>query len=81
MNETAIQPKANDSDLRSGDFIKQYILCVWLKAHNQTQQNPSSNVNADEVARLQAQIHELEDKVDTLLQSLSLPGSPRPIVP
>ena len=57
----------------AGDLIK--------LQNNQAQQNSSSNVNSDEVARLQAQIHELEDQVDTLLQSLSLPGSPRPIVP
>ena len=41
----------------------------------------SSKVNSDEVARLQAEIHALEDQVDSLMQSLSLPGSPRPIVP
>ena len=48
---------------------------------NQAQQGISSNVSSDEVARLQAQIRELEDQVDTLMQTLSLPGSPRPIVP
>jgi cell division protein ZapA len=41
----------------------------------------SSNANSNEVARLQAEIHALEDQVDGLMQSLSLPGSPRPIVP
>jgi len=48
---------------------------------NQTQQSNPSNISADEVARLQAQIRELEDQVDALMQTLSLPGSPRPIVP
>ena len=47
----------------------------------QTQQNTTSNVSQDEVARLQAEIHRLEEQVDVLMQSLSLPGSPRPIVP
>ncbi len=57
----------------AGDLIK--------LQNNQAQQSSSSNVSSDEVARLQAQIRELEDQVDTLMQSLSLPGSPRPIVP
>ena len=48
---------------------------------NQTQQGSSSNVSSTEVARLQAEIHSLEEQVDTLMQTLSLPGSPRPIVP
>jgi cell division protein ZapA len=41
----------------------------------------SSNVSVDEVTRLQAEIRALEDQVDSLMQTLSLPGSPRPIVP
>jgi cell division protein ZapA len=48
---------------------------------NQTQQSHSSNMSNDEVMRLQDQIRELEDQVDSLMQTLSLPGSPRPIVP
>ena len=48
---------------------------------NQTQQSNNSNMSSDEVARLQGQIRELEDQVDALMQTLSLPGSPRPIVP
>jgi len=48
---------------------------------NQTQQGTSSNVSSEEVARLQAEIRTLEDQVDALMQTLSLPGSPRPIVP
>ena len=48
---------------------------------NQTQQSVSFNVSPDEVNRLQHQIRELEDQVDALMQTLSLPGSPRPIVP
>ena len=57
----------------AGDLIK--------LQNNQTQQSPSSNVSSDEVARLQAEIHGLKEQVDNLLQTLSLPGSPRPIVP
>jgi cell division protein ZapA len=48
---------------------------------NRSQQSTSSNMSADEVTRLQSQIRELEDQVDSLMQTLSLPGSPRPIVP
>ena len=48
---------------------------------NQTQQGVSSNVSSEEVIRLQAEIHSLEEQVDALMQTLSLPGSPRPIVP
>jgi cell division protein ZapA len=48
---------------------------------NPSQQSNSSNVSSEEVARLRDQIHELEDQVDSLMQTLSLPGSPRPIVP
>ena len=48
---------------------------------NQAQQSTNSNVSSEEVARLQAEIHGLEEQVDTLMQTLSLPGSPRPIVP
>jgi len=48
---------------------------------NQAQQSPSSTVSSAEVTRLQAEIRSLEEQVDTLMQSLSLPGSPRPIVP
>jgi len=57
----------------AGDLIK--------LQNNQTQQSSSSNVSSDEVSRLQAEIHGLEEQVDNLLQTLSLPGSPRPIVP
>ena len=48
---------------------------------NQSQQGTSSNMSSDEVTRLQSEIHALEDQVDALMQTLSLPGSPRPIVP
>ena len=48
---------------------------------NSSQQGSTSNMSSDEVVRLQGQIRELEDQVDALMQTLSLPGSPRPIVP
>ncbi|BDT79355.1 hypothetical protein PKF032_12430 [Polynucleobacter yangtzensis] len=48
---------------------------------NQMQQSTSSNVSSDEITRLQSEIRALEDQVDALMQTLSLPGSPRPIVP
>ena len=44
-------------------------------------QSTSANINSEEIARLQSEIRSLEDQVDTLMQTLSLPGSPRPIVP
>jgi cell division protein ZapA len=52
-----------------------------IKLQTQSQQRHSSSVSSDEVVRLQAEIHKLEDQVDALMQTLSLPGSPRPIVP
>jgi cell division protein ZapA len=48
---------------------------------NQSHQTSSSQVSPAEVTRLQAEIRALEDQVDALMQTLSLPGSPRPIVP
>ncbi len=57
----------------AGDLIK--------LQNTATQSNHSSNVSPDELARLQAEIRTLEDQVDSLMQTLSLPGSPRPIVP
>ncbi len=57
----------------AGDLIK--------LQNNQSQQSSAVNVNPDQVAQLQAEIRRLEDQVDTLMQTLSLPGSPRPIVP
>jgi cell division protein ZapA len=57
----------------AGDLIK--------LQNNQSQQSSAVNVNPDQVVQLQAEIRRLEDQVDTLMQTLSLPGSPRPIVP
>ena len=57
----------------AGDLIK--------LQNNQSQQSSAVNVNPDQVVQLQAEIRRLEDQVDTLIQTLSLPGSPRPIVP
>ena len=42
---------------------------------------PSAGMASEDVSRLQAEIHALESQVDALMQTLSLPGSPRPIVP
>ena len=57
----------------AGDFI--------TLQKNQSPQNASSNVSSEEVARLHEEIRNLEEQVDVLMQTLSLPGSPRPIVP
>jgi cell division protein ZapA len=60
----------------AGDLIK-----LQASPPQTPAQSASSNANPDEIARLQNEIHSLEDQVDALMQSLSLPGSPRPIVP
>ena len=57
----------------AGDLIK--------LQNNSTQSSTASSVSPDELTRLQAEIRTLEDQVDSLMQTLSLPGSPRPIVP
>ena len=60
----------------AGDLIK-----LQTASQNAPVQSTSSNSDSDEIARLQKEIHSLEDQVDALMQTLSLPGSPRPIVP
>jgi len=56
---------------------------ITLQATSQATELPSatSGVNTQEVAQLKAEIRSLEEQVDTLMQTLSLPGSPRLIVP
>ncbi|CAM3810968.1 Cell division protein ZapA [Polynucleobacter antarcticus] len=46
-----------------------------------TAQSTALNSSPEEITQLQNEIRALEDQVDTLMQTLSLPGSPRPIVP
>jgi cell division protein ZapA len=60
----------------AGDLIQLQTTSQQIPA-----QSTSSHSNPEEIARLQSEIHTLEDQVDALMQSLSLPGSPRPIVP
>jgi cell division protein ZapA len=60
----------------AGDLIK-----LQLASQQTPQENVSSHSNPEEIARLQNEIHTLEEQVDALMQTLSLPGSPRPIVP
>ncbi|MEY4060193.1 MAG: hypothetical protein RL551_1449 [Pseudomonadota bacterium] len=60
----------------AGDLIK-----LQTASHQASLQSATSNSDSEEVARLQKEIHSLEDQVDALMQTLSLPGSPRPIVP
>ena len=57
----------------AGDLIK--------LQNSTTQSSQSPSISPDEFARLQGEIQRLEDQVDSLMQTLSLPGSPRPIVP
>jgi len=60
----------------AGDLIK-----LQTMPQQTTASSTSSNMDREEIARLQNEIHSLEDQVDALMQTLSLPGSPRPIVP
>jgi len=60
----------------AGDLIK-----AQSTETNTPAQNTSSNLNSEEVSRLHDEIRSLEEQVDVLMQTLSLPGSPRPIVP
>jgi cell division protein ZapA len=60
----------------AGDLIK-----LQTASQHASSQSTASHSNSDEIARLQNEIHTLEDQVDALMQTLSLPGSPRPIVP
>jgi len=60
----------------AGDLIKLQTTSQQIPA-----QSMLPNSNPEEIARLQSEIHTLEDQVDALMQTLSLPGSPRPIVP
>jgi len=60
----------------AGDLIQ-----LQTTSQNNPAQSTSSHSSPEEIARLQSEIHTLEDQVDALMQSLSLPGSPRPIVP
>ena len=60
----------------AGDLISSKRLASDTVAQLSTQ---SAAIHPGEVARLEAEIHGLELQVDALLQTLSLPGSPRPI--
>lgn len=60
----------------AGDLIKLQTASQLASA-----QSISSNSNSEEITRLQNEIYALEDQVDALMQTLSLPGSPRPIAP
>ena len=52
-----------------------------IKAQTTFNPTDSSIMSSEEVTRLQEEIRSLEHQVDALMQTLSLPGSPRPIVP
>jgi cell division protein ZapA len=60
----------------AGDLIKLQAAPQQMAASSSP-----SHVDTDEILRLRNEIHSLEDQVDALMQTLSLPGSPRPIVP
>ena len=60
----------------AGDLIK-----LQTSAQLASVQSGSSSSHSEEITRLQNEIYALEDQVDALMQTLSLPGSPRPIAP
>lgn len=60
----------------AGDLISSKRMAADTAAQLVVQ---SASVHPDEVARLEGEIQNLELQVDALLQTLSLPGSPRPI--
>lgn len=57
------------------------LIALQTATQHTTAQSNSSSIDSAEITRLQREIHALEDQVDALMHSLSLPGSPRPIVP
>jgi len=60
----------------AGDLIK-----LQTASQTITPSSTSSNTDSEEIVRLQNEIYRLEDQVNELMQTLSLPGSPRPIAP
>ena len=55
---------------------------IQLQAENSSAPTTiSAQADNHEISQLKAEIQLLEDQVDSLMQTLSLPGSPRPIVP
>jgi cell division protein ZapA len=60
----------------AGDLISSQRAAAEAAAQLSAQ---SAAIHPEEVIRLEGEIKELEMQVDALLQTLSLPGSPRPI--
>ena len=60
----------------AGDLISSQRAAAEAAAQLSVQ---SAAIHPEEVIRLEGEIKELEMQVDVLLQTLSLPGSPRPI--
>lgn len=60
----------------AGDLISSQRAAAEAAAQLSVQ---SAAIHPEEVIRLEGEIKELEMQVDALLQTLSLPGSPRPI--
>ena len=57
------------------------LIALQTATQHSSAQSNSANMDSEEMIRLQHEIHALENQVDALMQNLSLPGSPRPIVP
>ena len=57
------------------------LITLQAASINHSASATSSHVDSEEISKLQEEIRSLEDQVDSLMQTLSLPGSPRPIVP
>lgn len=57
------------------------LIALQTASQHTSAQSNSANMDSEEMIRLQQEIHALENQVDALMQTLSPPGSPRPIVP
>ncbi|SNX29255.1 cell division protein ZapA [Polynucleobacter meluiroseus] len=57
------------------------LITLKSSAPSPSPSSPSSIDDADALSELHAEVRSLEDHVDSLMQTFSLPGSPRPIVP
>ena len=57
------------------------LITLQSTSKNTSISDASSQIDSEEISKLRGEIRSLEEQVDDLMQTLSLPGSPRPIVP
>ncbi len=57
------------------------LITLQSTTKTDTASDTLSTVDSEEISKLHGEIRSLENQVDNLMQTLSLPGSPRPIVP